>query len=507
MGFIYLSSRRRRDPRDAIARRDDDARVVDVVVVATRVDVVVATRVDRDASDDARRTLRTTRDGVATTGRAARGRRASARRERGRDIRVTTTTFYRAESAQGRDLGVLAALTTRRRLEVLDATCASGARAARYAEAGVLKSMHANDVNADVEDVVRENLADLLSPASEVDVKLTFDDAQRVFARAWLEKTFYDVVDVDGFGAANFGDALKCVKYGGLFYATSTDARALCGQNPETLSRAFGNAVVAPSRPGVNEIALRVFIGDVVRRGAAIGISATPLFSLFHPHGPVFRVMFRVEKARGGAYDAFASNRDAAMGFVGFCDRCGDTSVVRAPLIDVYGHTKTIAPGDDDATTQCARCRGEGSAEDTRSAALAISGPLWLRSLHDRDTVLAMIEAADAQGWFAADDESDSGPVKGQLSLRDLLDAFVGEADAGLERTPHHLRTDELGRRGRAKRVPPRDVLITALRAEGFAATRSHIDPRGLKTNATMADVVACANRVCEAVDELEGRA
>jgi len=64
----------RRDPRDAIARRDDDARVVDVVVVAMRVDVVVATRVDRDASDDARRTLRTTRDGVATTGRAARGR-------------------------------------------------------------------------------------------------------------------------------------------------------------------------------------------------------------------------------------------------------------------------------------------------------------------------------------------------------------------------------------------------------------------------------------------------
>ena len=87
-------------------------------------------------------------------------------------------------------MGVLAALTTRRRLEVLDATCASGARAARYAEAGVLKSMHANDVNADVEDVVRENLAELLSPASEVDVKLTFDDAQRVFARAWLEKTF-----------------------------------------------------------------------------------------------------------------------------------------------------------------------------------------------------------------------------------------------------------------------------------------------------------------------------
>ena len=78
---IYLLCRRvdesRRARRARRRGRDDDARVVDVVVVATRVVVVVATRVDRDASDDARRTLRTTRDGVATTGRAARGRRAT----------------------------------------------------------------------------------------------------------------------------------------------------------------------------------------------------------------------------------------------------------------------------------------------------------------------------------------------------------------------------------------------------------------------------------------------
>lgn len=37
---------------------------------------------------------------------------------------------------------------------MFDATCASGARAARYVEVGVLKLMYVNDVNVDVEDVV-----------------------------------------------------------------------------------------------------------------------------------------------------------------------------------------------------------------------------------------------------------------------------------------------------------------------------------------------------------------
>jgi len=40
--------------------------------------------------------------------------------------------------------------------------------------------------------------------------------------------------------------------------------------------------------------AARVVVGDAVRRGAAQGLAVTPLFALFHPHGPVFRAMLRV---------------------------------------------------------------------------------------------------------------------------------------------------------------------------------------------------------------------
>ena len=442
----------------------------------------------------------------------ARGGDEDVARERGCAWRTTAETFYRAESAQARDAAVAcvrAWARRRRSVSALDATAASGARAVRYAaDVPGLRSIACNDVNERVREVLEENL-DAHVRSRGVEATTTFADAQRLFAEKWLEGTTYDVVDVDGFGSANFTDgALRVVRYGGLFYATATDGRALCGQNAERCATAFGNAVVAPSRPSVNETALRVFIGDVVRRGAALKLDVFPVFSLFHPHGPVFRVMFRVDKggSRYGAHDV--DDASTRVGFIGYCDACGNTEIIKRPLIDVFGHNKTVedADGGERSSLMCSTCAPLAESGE-RSARLAVSGPLWIGSLHDRATVDAMRDEADALGWLSDDDEEESRRVKGQLSLGDLLDAFRAEADPALARSPHYFRTDELGRKGRAKRVPPRDVLITALRAEGFAAARSHLDTRGLKTNASVSQVVECANRVCDALDELEGRA
>ena len=442
---------------------------------------------------------------------AARG--GDVARERGCAWRTTVETFYRAESAQARDAAVVCVRAWTRGARdgttALDATAASGARAVRYAAVVPgLRSIACNDVNERVREVLEENL-DAHVRSRGVEATTTFADAQRLFAEKWLEGTTYDVVDVDGFGSANFTDgALRVVRYGGLFYATATDGRALCGQNAERCATAFGNAVVAPSRPSVNETALRVFIGDVVRRGAALKLDVSPVFSLFHGHGPVFRVMFRVDKG-GSRYGAHGvDDASTRVGFIGYCDACGNTEIIKRPLIDVFGHNKTVedADGGEGSSLMCSTCAPLAES-GARSARLAVSGPLWIGSLHDRETVDAMRDEADALGWLSDDEEDASRRVKGQLSLGDLLDAFRAEADPALARSPHYFRTDELGRKGRAKRVPPRDVLITALRAEGFAAARSHLDPRGLKTNASVSQVVECANRVCDALDELEGRA
>ena len=427
--------------------------------------------------------------------------------ERGCAIDVDDACFYRAESAQSRDLSVLccAATANDEGIDAYDATCASGARAVRWLRAGFVRSVVCNDVNVNVEAILEKNLSRAASEAesaSDADAaapsySTTFEDAQRELTRAWLDGQRFDIVDVDGFGSANFADAaLRVVRYGGLFYACSTDGRALCGQNPSRLQVAFGNAVVAPSRPAVNEIALRTFVGDVVRRGAALKLDVVPVFSLFHAHGPVFRAMFRVVGPLRGAYGGFGCG-ESNIGFVGHCDACGNTTVVDEPLIRIFHHNKFEMP----SSVKCVHCKGCDA--DGRSAALALSGPLWIGTLHDSDVVRGMRDEAERLGWL--DDPSECRE-KGQMSLEDLLDAFIGESRPELTRVAHYFRTDELARKGRAARVPPRDVLTTALRANGFAATRSHIDSRGLKTNASVQEVVKCANEALSALDAIDGR-
>ena len=423
--------------------------------------------------------------------------------ERSVRIALSAGTFYRAESSQARDLEcVLASLERKRRchrLSFLDGACASGARGARLLAMDVVERLTCVDVSSDVRAALVHNLETHARDTSLENVECIFEDVQRVFARKWLDGEFYDFVDVDGFGSTNFADgALRVVRHGGFFYATCTDGRALCGQNPGRCATAFANAVVAPSRPAVNETAMRALIADVVRRADALKLRATPVFSLFHPHGPVFRCMFRIEKRTARGYDAFDED-SRRVGFSGYCDACGSTVTVRRPLVTLYGHAKLADNEPRGETLRCALCASRSDAGDAgvspRSSQLAISGPLWIGPLHDLDTIRAMRDEAHALGWLDAVEQR----VQGQLSLRDLFDVFEGEADPALG--AHYYRTDELGRKGRASRVPPRDALLAALRSEGYRAARSSFDPRGMKTDASLDDVVACADRLCHALD------
>lgn len=47
-----------------------------------------------------------------------------------------------------------------------------------------------------------------------------------------------------------------------------------------------------------NEIGLRMLIGGVVREAALLGYHITPLFSYYAYHGPVFRVLLRLNRRK-----------------------------------------------------------------------------------------------------------------------------------------------------------------------------------------------------------------
>ena len=229
--------------------------------------------------------------------------------------------FYRLESAQARDLAVLlasvmsdeastsstsaAAVDDAMRksgggggggggadgadgdsdgVSVLDAMSGCGVRCARYLLQGDVARVHANDADPLVTATLERNLAiaqreaesesESGEPRSTVPTiigtsKVTTLDAHRLLARFYLDNERYDIVDVDSFGSENLTAAtFRCVKLGGYAYITSTDALALCGKNPGTLTARYGGAVVAPNTQGANEHGLRVFIGGV---GVGVG--------------------------------------------------------------------------------------------------------------------------------------------------------------------------------------------------------------------------------------------
>jgi len=102
------------------------------------------------------------------------------------------------------------------------------------------------------------------------------------------------------------------------------------------------------------------------------------------------------------------------------------------------------------------------------------SGPLWLGPLCDATFVRSLAPSEWTQ------------PASARLLAR-----LQEEADM----PPWFVTTNELG--GRLLGSPPRiDRFLDALRAGGYRATRTHFDPRGVKTDAPMGDVVRVFRRL-----------
>lgn len=71
------------------------------------------------------------------------------------------------------------------------------------------------------------------------------------------------------------------------------------GDNPVSIfsSLAAYGAYIRPM-PYSNEIGLRMLIGGAVREASVLGYRVTPLFSYYSYHGPVFRVLLRMNRGK-----------------------------------------------------------------------------------------------------------------------------------------------------------------------------------------------------------------
>ena len=157
--------------------------------------------------------------------------------ERGHEFE-TGESFFRHESATGRDLGVLAASLYKKsigKLRVLDALCGCGIRSLRYLVEAEADFVLANDANDEYTDIITKNLSRV--PGGSRDERrwtVTHTDANRIMTEYYLQRDFFDLIDIDSFGSDSsfLRSAMNSLRLDGLLYITSTDGYSSGGHRP-----------------------------------------------------------------------------------------------------------------------------------------------------------------------------------------------------------------------------------------------------------------------------------
>lgn len=346
--------------------------------------------------------------------------------------------FYNHHSQTARDLGVLAASVYRQQhgsLRVLDAMSGCGVRSLRYWLESEADWVWSNEANPELYSILRQNLYPLIDAKRG---EITCNDANRLLFDCYQKRNYYDLVDIDCFGAAvpYINTGLWAVKIGGLIYLTSTDGRRLTGHLSEGSLQAYGT--YARTHPAAQEQALRIIVGSIQQQAAMRGMGVEPIFGFFC--GQTYRIMIRLVPSVRLSSENY--------GFLGYCHRCGEYLTI--PWRKLGGAT----------------CSYD-------SSPLTISGPMWLGKLYNCEWLKRMQQQAKRWQWQQS---------------QALLEQMQGETDF----PPYFYTLGEIGRRGKMD-IPARSHLISALEAASYRAATTHINPQAIKTDADLHTCVAIA--------------
>ena len=349
--------------------------------------------------------------------------------------------FYNPQSKYVRDLGVLAAAVYRQEhgcLRVLDTLAGCGVRSLRYCHESQADYVWVNEGNHQHNHIIQKNLSLTIAPEK---FKLTHQDAHRVFFQCYLDRDYYDLVDVDCFGTAvpYLNTMLWATKIGGLMYLTCTDGRTVTGHPPEKTVLAYN--AIARSHPALQEQALRIIIGAAQQQAAAKGLGIQPVFSLFT--GQTYRLMLRLVRK-----SQITTNN---YGFLAYCRHCGNYQTSSWRKLNKVG-------------CQCDR------------PAVTVSGAMWLDKLHDREQLQRFTMLALQWHWY---------------KIVELLNLMQAEIDF----PPYFYTLREIGNRGKLD-LPKKSSLIQALQDRGYQAAATHIEPQAIKTNTNIETVVAIARDI-----------
>lgn len=360
------------------------------------------------------------------------------------DVEVDEPTkapvFYNPRMKMNRDSAILAVSTLHRRygrlLSLCEPMCGTGVRGIRLAlEAEGVGEVVMGDLNPLAVELAERNI-NLNGVSNRVRVRLL--EANLLLSLHDRPYGRFDYVDVDPFGSPIpfIDSAIRSCRDGGLLALTATDMPPLCGLYPEVCLRRYGGL---PLRTDYcHEVALRLLAGSLVREAARHDVAATPLFSYAADH--YIRLYALLEE---GARKA--DKRLSDLGYLLHCPNC----------------LHRAASHEYPSSRACPRCGSK----------MMLGGPLWLGSLSDPDFCSEMLQMA-----------------RGRMDLDSRLPRIIrlSMEEAALPPTFYHI--DVICSRLGLSSLPT-ELVVSALREAGYRASRTHIHGRGVKTEASIAEL------------------
>ena len=338
--------------------------------------------------------------------------------------------FYNPSKKFDRDLSVLIlkAYHTQqnRKLDICDLLSGTGVRGIRYfLELGSenIGTLVMNDKNRNATKLILENLK--LNNIKRSSIYVYSKDAFALLSD--IEERF-DVIDIDPFGSSIYfvPYTLFKLRNKGLLALTATDTAALTGTYPKvTMMRYHSYAEKIDMYP---ELALRIFIKQVIALGAMFDIALYPVFAYWGRN--YVRAYFIKKRSTKSAKELFAH-----IQYLGYCPSCFYRTSLRV----------------DSEIPYCANCK----------KALKLMGPLYVGPLIEKNLAKTALS----------------------YSKDPTISSFLGLllTESKVE-TPYFYRTDTLSKLTK-RQEPKLSDLIQFLNEMGYSTVETHFFNKGFKTN------------------------
>jgi len=348
--------------------------------------------------------------------------------------------FYNPVMELNRDIAVLALQayqkTLNREISICEPLTGCGVRGIRFAtEVKGTKTVVINDINEKASQLAKHNVQ--MNGLSKR-ITVENEDANRLLSIYAAPRKRFDAIDIDPFGspAPYLDSTVRALRNGGILALTATDMASLCGVHPKACVRKYSGKPLRTEY--CHELAVRLLAGCLATTAAKHDMGISVLFS--HSTDHYIRIY---ATTKYGAKRADESIKN--MGYILHCFKCFHRETSKESYL--VGHSG-----------KCSEC----------NLKLNTAGPLWLGKIFNTE-FCDLIE-----------EEAKKRKLRHGERIRKILTLIKNEAEAPITYYVIDKLCDAL-----TLPVPPVKRIAEILKKEGFQASLTHFNSKGIRTNAS----------------------